>query len=97
MYWFLTSEVVQPNQSLSLKIVDKVAEREGVQPEELNPPIHNAINTDALDSLYDARDSERNPSTIEFVYKGYTVTVDSTGDVDLENRVAALEPEKTTV
>ncbi|MFC6768627.1 HalOD1 output domain-containing protein [Natrinema soli] len=88
---------MQPNQSLSLKIVDKVAEREGVQPEELNPPIHSAINTDALDSLYDARDSERNPSTIEFAYNGYTVTVDSRGDVDLENRVAALDPEKTVV
>ncbi|MFC6763921.1 HalOD1 output domain-containing protein [Natrinema soli] len=97
MYWFLTTEVVQPTQSLSLKIVDKVAEREGVPPEELNPPIHNAINTGALDSLYDACDSERNLSTIEFVYNGYTVTVDSTGDVDLENRVAALDPEKTAV
>ncbi|MFC6768193.1 HalOD1 output domain-containing protein [Natrinema soli] len=40
---------MQPTQSLSLKIVDKVAECEGVHPEELNPPIHNAINTDALD------------------------------------------------
>ncbi|MFC6765911.1 HalOD1 output domain-containing protein [Natrinema soli] len=88
---------MQPTQSLSLKIVDKVAEREGVQPEELNPPIHDAINTDALDSLYDARDSEKNPSIIEFAYNGYTVTVDSRGDVDLENRVAALDPEKTVV
>ncbi|WP_222913745.1 HalOD1 output domain-containing protein [Natrinema sp. SYSU A 869] len=88
---------MQPNQSLSLKIVDKVAEREGVQPEELNPPIHYAINTDALDSLYEASNSDRNPSKVEFVYKGYTVTVDSTGDVDIENRVATLDPEKTAV
>lgn len=77
---------MQPTQSLSLKIVDKVAEREGVQPEELNPPIHYAINTDVLDSLYEASDSGRSPSRVEFVYNGYTVTVDSTGDVALENR-----------
>jgi len=88
---------VQPTQSISLKIVDKVAEREGVQPEELNPPIHYAINTDALDSLYEASDSDRSPSRVEFVYNGYTVTVDSTGDVALENRVAALDPDKTAV
>jgi len=75
---------VQPTQSISLKIVDKVAEREGVQPEELNPPIHYAINTDVLDSLYEASDSGRSPSRVEFVYNGYTVTVDSTGDVALE-------------
>jgi len=80
---------VQPTQSLSLKIVDKVAEREGVQPEELNPPIHYAINTDALDSLYDASDSDRSPSRVEFVYNGYTVTVDSTGRRSSRNRVAA--------
>jgi len=75
---------VQLTQSISLKIVDKVAEREGVQPEELNPPIHYAINTDVLDSLYEASDSGRSPSRVEFVYNGYTVTVDSTGDVALE-------------
>jgi len=88
---------VQPTQSLSLKIVDKVAEREGVQPEELNPPIHYAINTDVLDSLYEASDSGRSPSRVEFVYNGYTVTVDSTGDVALEKRVTTLDPDKTAV
>lgn len=97
MWQFLTSENVQPTQSLSLKVVGKIAEREGIEPEELHPPIHDAINTDALDSLYQASDSERNPSKVEFVYSGYTVTVDSTGEVNLEKRVTAFDPDKTTV
>ncbi|MFC6768002.1 HalOD1 output domain-containing protein [Natrinema soli] len=88
---------MQPTQSLSLKIVEKIAEREEIEPEELHPPIHVAINTDALDSLYQASDSEKNPSKVEFVYRGYTVTIDSTGDVNIEKRVAAFDPDKTTV
>ncbi|WP_226040378.1 HalOD1 output domain-containing protein [Natrinema sp. DC36] len=88
---------MQRTQSLSLKVVEKISEREGIEPEELHPPIHDAINTDALDSLYQASDSGRTPSTVEFVYRGYTVTVDSTGDVDIEERIAAFDPDKTAV
>ncbi|WP_222915153.1 HalOD1 output domain-containing protein [Natrinema sp. SYSU A 869] len=88
---------MQTTQSLSLKIVEKIAEREGVQPEELSPPIHYAINTDALDSLYQASDSEKSPSKVEFVYKGYTVTVDSTGNVDIEKCEATFDPDKMAV
>ncbi|MDS0475562.1 HalOD1 output domain-containing protein [Natrinema sp. 1APR25-10V2] len=88
---------MQTTESLSLTIVEEIADREGVQPEEVSPPIHYVIDTDALDSLYQADDSERSPSRVEFVYKGYTVTVDSTGDVDLEKQAAALDLEKASV
>ncbi|WP_254522044.1 HalOD1 output domain-containing protein [Natrinema caseinilyticum] len=86
---------MQTTQSLSLKIVDEIASCEGVQPEELRPPIHYVIDTDALDSLYQSGDSERAPSKVEFVYKGYTVTVDRTGEVDVTKRAAAVEPDKS--
>ncbi|WP_076610938.1 HalOD1 output domain-containing protein [Natronorubrum thiooxidans] len=91
----MTTVIVQTTQSLSLKIVEKIAKREGVQPEELKPPIHSAIDTDALDSLYQSSDSDRGPSKVEFRYKGYTVIVDRAGDVDVEKHVASLEPDKT--
>ncbi len=84
-------------ESLSLTIVEEIADREGVQPEEVSPPIHYVIDTDALDSLYRADDAERSPSRVEFVYKGYRVTVDSTGDVDLEKQAAALDFDKASV
>lgn len=84
-------------QSVSLKIVEKIAEREQVSPEELQPPIHYAIDTDALDSLYQSNTSDRRPATVEFEYKGYTVVVDSTGDVDIRDQISASEPDKTFV
>jgi len=86
---------VQTTQPVSLKIVEKIAKREGVQPEELKPPIHYAIDTDALDSLYQSSDSHKAPSKVEFRYSGYTVTVDRAGDVDVEKHAAALEPDKS--
>ncbi len=85
------------SESLSLKIVEEIAKREGVQPEELSPPIHYAIDTDALDSLYQLSDGERNPSKVEFVYKGYSITVESTGEIELEKQTAAVDLDKTAV
>ena len=88
---------MQTTESLSLKIVEEVANREGVQPEELSPPIHYVVDTDALDSLYQSSDPARYPSSVEFVYKGYTVTVDGTGSVDIEERTAAVDPDTLAV
>src|SRR6056297_652535 len=93
--WFLATVIVQTTQPVSLKIIEKIAKREGVQPEELKPPIHYAIDTDALDSLYQSSDSHKAPSKVEFRYSGYTVTVDRAGDVDVEKHAAALEPDKS--
>ncbi|WP_226004113.1 HalOD1 output domain-containing protein [Natrinema salinisoli] len=81
-------------QSVSLKIVEKVAKREQVSPEELRPPLHSVIDTDALDSLYQSTISDRRSPEVEFEYKGYTVTVDSTGDVDIRHQVSTVEPTK---
>ncbi|WP_254532376.1 HalOD1 output domain-containing protein [Natrinema gelatinilyticum] len=86
---------MRTTQSLSLKVVEKIAKQEGVQPEELRPPIHYVIDTDALDSLYQSGDAERTPSQVEFEYNGYTVTVDRTGEVAVTKRAAAVEPDKT--
>ncbi|MDF9748353.1 HalOD1 output domain-containing protein [Natrinema salsiterrestre] len=79
-------------QSISFKIVEKVAKRERVSPEELRPPLHSVIDTDALDSLYRSTISERSSPEVEFEYNGYTITVDSTGDVDVRDQVSTEGP-----
>ncbi|QLK24757.1 hypothetical protein HYG81_11595 [Natrinema zhouii] len=86
---------MQNTQSISLKVVEKIAEREQVSPAELKPPLHYAIDTDALNSLYQSDTPERGPSKVEFTYNGYTVVVDSTGDVDIRDQVSASGPDKT--
>ncbi|SER90942.1 HalOD1 output domain-containing protein [Natrinema salaciae] len=83
-------------QPISLEIVAEIAEREDVPPTELQPPIHSAIDTDALDSLYRSSAPEKGPSTVTFVYNGYTVVVDRTGDVAVKDRASASDQHKTT-
>ena len=71
----------------SLTVVETIAEREGVPAEELQPPLHDAVDADALDALVRSASRDRERLTIEFSYCGYTVRV--TGD----GEVSVLDPE----
>lgn len=61
--------------SLTVKVVEKVAEHENVEPAEL-PPLTDVINPDALDVLFD---TINNPNVtdahLSFNYSGYTIHV----------------------
>ena len=69
----------------SHKILTQVASSEGVSPTDLEPPLHDVIDPEALDRLVESsgRASGGRVVTIELPYREYTVRVDSTGAVDL--------------
>ncbi|MFC4541066.1 HalOD1 output domain-containing protein [Halosolutus amylolyticus] len=77
-------------QPLSLTVVERIAEHEGVSPEDLQPPLHYAVDTEALDALFRSSTAEEVSPTVEFPYQGYTVRVEGDGDVSI------LEPEPAT-
>ncbi|WP_265109660.1 HalOD1 output domain-containing protein [Halosolutus halophilus] len=77
-------------QPLSLTVVERIAEHEGVSPENLQPPLHYAIDTEALDSLFRSSTPDAVSPTVEFPYRGYTVRVEGDGDVSI------LDPEPAT-
>ena len=60
------------------RIIDKVAAREEVAPEELSPPLEEAIDTDALAQLL-----ESESVSVCFEYGEYVVTINGTGDVKI--------------
>ena len=67
-----------PSQAVCRRVIDEVAAAEGVEPTEL-PPLAGSIDPDALETLFD-------PSTdawreLRFEYAGYTVHVDTLGEV----------------
>lgn len=66
--------------SVTRRVVEAVAEREGVDPVELKPPLHSALDPDALETLFDHPGSEA--LNLEFSYCGYDVVVEEEG-VDL--------------
>ncbi|MBX0324435.1 hypothetical protein EGH21_15505 [Halomicroarcula sp. F13] len=71
------------NSSVSETILNAVARYAAVSRESL-PPMDESINTDALDSLFEAgTESTTTPGCVTFSYYGYTVVVQSTGQIFL--------------
>lgn len=58
---------------LPVAIVERVAERGNVDPLDL-PPLHDAIDPDALSALFAT--PGKGPDTVTFTYHGYRVTVE---------------------
>ena len=78
--------------SLSFEVITAVAEKEGVDPMEIEPPeyeaLYDVVNPEALDSLFAPReDGTRRPTgRVEFVFCGYDVVVTSDGEVAVSER-----------
>ncbi len=65
--------------ALSTAVVRAVADREGVDPIELDEPLYEVIDSEALDELFASGDG-----SVTFEYYGYEVTAHSDGQVDLQ-------------
>jgi Flp pilus assembly CpaF family ATPase len=71
--------------SLTQRIITTVAEEKGQSIDELEP-LYNAINPEALESLFASRvdGSSRPDGEVSFQYAGYWVTVSSEGAVEIK-------------
>lgn len=88
--------MVQTENSVSTRVVETVARVSDTESQAL-PPLHEAIDTDALDALYadaGADSAERAAPTVLFSYAGYTVRVQSA--TDIEAREPSVEPTGST-
>lgn len=63
-------------------IVEAVADREGCEATELDPPLYGVIDPDALERLFEPAD--RPEGRVTFPYNGYRVVVTADGDVAVE-------------
>lgn len=72
--------------SVSERVIESVAEREGVRPTALSQPLTDVIDPEALDMLFEPQPDgrPRSDGRVEFEYYGYTVVVDTGGSVTLE-------------
>ena len=70
------------DQQVSTAIVTAVAEAEGLAPTDLTPPLHDAVDPEALDRLFGS-DGPRSESgtRVSFTYNGYDVRVGGPDDV----------------
>lgn len=64
---------------LSAHIIQKIADRENTNPEDLSPPLYSVIDPDSLDNLF------RNaPASVTFEYLGYQVEVNHLGEITIQ-------------
>ncbi|MXV63356.1 hypothetical protein GS429_15045 [Natronorubrum sp. JWXQ-INN-674] len=84
--------------SPSHSIVTQIAAAEGIAPTDLEPPLHDVIDPDALDQLVDSSGYRSNGPTmvIEFAYQGRTVRVDGTGAVEVTAANQLTETDSNT-
>lgn len=70
--------------SLSVAVVQAVADAEGVEPLAVDPPLGRVIDAAALDTLFvPTDDSTPADGSVTFRYAGYEVVVDHAGAVTL--------------
>lgn len=83
-----TTEIVDEprTEQIVVKIVEAVAEREGVDPLELSPTLFDVIDPEAVEELMidQTTGRARDEIRLEFTYYGYEVTVDG-GDVHVSD------------
>lgn len=72
-----------------IQIITRIADREGVQPVDLETPLQEVIDPDALETLVDSTGVRQYGSypRVEFPYYGYIVTVDGTGRVSINEPI----------
>ncbi|WP_254530451.1 HalOD1 output domain-containing protein [Natrinema gelatinilyticum] len=66
-------------ESLSTRVIETVAEREGVAPTNL-PPLYEVIEPEALDSIFTAGRGH-----LVFPYYGYKITVSGDGRLEVDD------------
>lgn len=73
---------------VGIEIAERIADREGVDPVDLDVPLYEVIDPDALEALTNAT-GDRQPQTnlrVEFSYSGYAVTVDGSGKIRIDEQ-----------
>jgi len=77
---------------LSTRVTTEVAAREGVDPIELEKPLYDIVDVDALEALVEsAGRGAQSEVQITFTYYGYEVIVDGTGGVTLTGSTSSDE------
>lgn len=76
----------------STKVIEEVADREGVDPTALETPLYDCIDPDALDAVFQRGRNGPGAASgrVEFEYHGYRVVVEPSGRVQVER--AGLGP-----
>lgn len=75
--------------SVSEKVIDAVAEAEGIDPIEVTPPLYEVVDPEALDQIFDpTAGSGPLNGNVSFSYSGHDITVGENGEVMVYSDIA---------
>lgn len=79
--------------NLLYETLREIADREGIDPLDLETPLYEVIDADILESLTDDAEHRQDGSfpPIDFVYYGYTVKIDSEGNIDISEQTSTTD------
>ena len=72
-----------PDDRPSVRVISEVAEREGIDSVDIDTPLYEVIDPDALDSLFASAGQHTHGCHVIFTYAGHEVTVRADGTVDV--------------
>lgn len=67
--------------SVSMAVIEALAEARGVSPLEIEQPLYDAVDPDALDALFERGDDALKSGRVVFTTSGYEVTVTARDEV----------------
>ncbi|NGM70443.1 hypothetical protein G6M89_15780 [Natronolimnobius sp. AArcel1] len=81
----------------SYQVVEAVAQKEGVSPSELSPPLFHVVDPEALDALAQPDGDSSTPVEITFHYREYVVRVESGPEVSIsvEDSTVSVDSSQT--
>jgi len=68
------------DKQISIDVIEAIAEQTGTDPQTMEPPLYEVVDTDALDTLYERETT----ATVEFQYDGHDVVIDGDGTVTVD-------------
>lgn len=73
---------------VGIEIVERIADLEGVDPVDLDTPLNDVIDPDALEALTNGTGDRQSPTNlrVRFSYAGYAITVAGGGTVSIDER-----------
>ncbi|MFC7020590.1 MULTISPECIES: HalOD1 output domain-containing protein [Haloarcula] len=69
--------------SLSSRVAERIAEREGTDPAELTPPLYEVLDVEQVDRLVTTSNAD---VRVEFTYLGYQVAIEDQGELEITER-----------
>lgn len=76
--------------SLSTRVAERVAEREGIDPVELTPPLYEVLDVEQVARLVGTSNAD---VSVQFTYLGYQVTIEGPGELEVTERLPGEEIE----